>query len=875
MYKIFIRIFLCFIFSMSSVAFAQSSDCQLQIYHLKNGQTVLIKENHSNPIATVDTWVKTGSLNENDKNNGVSHFLEHLMFKGSKNYPTGEFSKIIESKGGQFNAATSKDFTHFYVTIPSKDLETAIKLHADMMINAEVPEKELKEERKVVIEEIRRSEDNPSGILFDNLMTLVFKTHPYRRTILGPKENIENISRNAILDYYHKFYAPSNMTTIVIGDIEPKKVLCLLEENFKTANSKNIPLPAYLHEKPLSEARIKIKKGNYNFGYLDMGFKGVTIKDKKDNFALDLASSILGGGESSRLYQELKEKQNIVSSIGAGNYSMRDDSIFLVSADFEPAKYEKVKTEIEKQLKKLAETKVTQEELNRAKTQAERAFVYGNESIDEIAGTVGYAMTLDGSPDLYTNYLKYIKNITAEDIQKAVKKYVKPSNMALSVILPEKIKKASDDTKNQEIKVNSVSQNKECYKDTTKSVLNNGMTLITNKNTSNDIISLSIYIKGGKLADFPAGISGLLTDTLMKGTKTKNALEIAKSIEDMGIIIAPSLNSDYFQIQLKSTKNDFDKAFEILTDIMNNPVFPTEYVEKGKKDILQDIVKSRDRPLSRASEKFSIAMYPNHPYGHTGEVLEKSVPNLNRSQLTELHKKLFIPQNMVVSVSGNVNPDEIAQKFSQSFPAVQGEKFCYKIPQKQEKLTNNKTVFQNDKTSAAWILMGWPVEGLTSIKDSKDYEVLKVIDSILSGGMSSRLHITFREKQGLAYAVGSDYSSKMDKSFLALYIGTEPKNIELVKSKFLEEMTKLKTEKVCEDELNDAKQKIIGGYLMGQETNQQKASLLGWFEIVDKGYKYTYNFPEKINSVTAEDVMEIANKYFNSPYVLSIVAPKN
>jgi len=872
MYKNLIRLFVCLVFSISTVCFAQ--DNPLQVYHLKTGHTVVIKEIHANPIVTVDTWVKTGSLNENPKNNGVSHFLEHLMFKGTKNYKTGEIDKILESKGGRFNAATSKDFTHFYITIPSKDTETAIKLNADMLLNATFPEVELNKERKVVQEEIRRSEDSPDSKLFDNLISMIFKTHPYKYTTLGPASNIENIPRKDIIAYYHHYYVPSNMTTIVVGDVDPQKTLCMLEENYKSEVANKVVLPKFNREATSLKPQTKIVKDKVNFGYLFMGFKGVPINNIKESYALDMAASILGGGKSSRLYQDLKEKQNLVSSIDAGHYSLRDDSIFYVSADFIPSKYKQVKDAVQNEFKKLGETKVTDEELNRAKTQEERAFVYENESIEEIASSIGYTMTLEGSIDSYNNHLKYVNAVTADDIQKAVKKYIKPSNMALSILLPQdnsKAKKTGFAAPIGLINVNSVSQSQEAGKTATKTVLNTGMVLITNPNTSNDIISLSVFVKGGKLLDSPAGITNLLTKTLLQGTTNRSAYEITKAVENLGIEISPVLDSDCFEIRLKSTKSDFDKAFEILADVVNNPAFYPEYVEKGKKDILQDITKSRDRPMSKVSEGFNRAMYPNHPYGNIGAVLEKSIPSLTREQLIDFHKKIFIPKNMVVAVSGNINKKEVIQKFTEAFPCTCGEKIEFKPSPELKKFPSDKIVFQKDETSAAWMLIGWPVEGINNIKD---YASLQVIDSILGGGMSSRLYKTFREKQGLCYSVGSSYASKMDGSFFAMYIGTEPKNIELVKSKFLQEMTRLKTELVSQDELNAAKQKLIGNFLLSQETNQEKAHYLGYFETIDKGYGFTYDFPDLINSVTSEDVMSASNKYFNSPYVLSTVAPE-
>jgi len=897
-FKNLIGILVCLVFSVSSVCFAQESPPQ--IYHLKTGHTVVIKEIHSNPIVTVDTWINTGSLNENPQNNGVSHFLEHLMFKGTKNYKTGEIDKILESKGGRFNAATSKDFTHFYITIPSKDTETAIKLNADMLLNATFPDAELNKERKVVQEEIRRSEDSPDSKLFDNLISMIFKTHPYRYTTLGPASNIEKMPRKKILEYYRYYYAPSNMTTVVVGDVDTKKTLCMLEENYKAEVANKIVLPKFKREISSLKPQIKIARDKVNFGYLFMGFKGVTINDIKESYALNIAASILGDGKSSRLYQTLKEKLNLVSSIDAGHYTLRDDSILYISADFSPSKYNQVKDIIQNELKKLGETKISDEELNRAKTRTERAFVYENESIEEIAGSIGYVMALEGSIDSYNNHLKYVNAVTADDIQKVAQKYIKPSAMALSVLLPPESKSnnlngkitggAAKQFKEQNlcpcknakfvpkrvasniIKPCAVSVEPKTIKNgAQKTVLKTGMVLITNPNASNDIISLSVFVKGGKLLDSPAGITNLLIKTLLQGTTTRSAYEITKDVESLGIIISPVLDSDCFEIRLKSTRADFDKAFEILADVINNPAFSPEYVEKGKKDIVQDIIKSRDKPMSKVSEGFNRAMYPNHPYGNIGEVLEKSVSSLSREQLIDFHKKIFIPKNMVVAVSGNINQKEIVQKFSEAFPSTLGEKLSLKFSPELKKFPSDKIIFQKDETAAAWMLIGWPVEGINNIKD---YAALQVVDSLLGGGMSSRLYKTFREKQGLCYSVGSSYSSKMDGSFFAMYIGTGPKNIELVKSKFLQEMTRLKTEIVSKDELNDAKQKLIGNFLLSQETNQEKAHYLGYFETIDKGCGFTYDFPDLINSVTSEAVMSASNKYFNSPYALSIVAPE-
>jgi len=847
------------IISVGSSCYAAQFTDNINVFHLKNGHTVIIKEIHANPIVTIDTWVKTGSVNEDKNNNGVSHFLEHLLFKGTKKYKVGEIDKIIESGGGHFNAATSKDFTHFYITMPSRDFDTALDLHSDMLLNAQIPEPELNRERKVVQEEIRRAEDNPARIQSDNITKLLFKSHPYRYDTLGTPEIIGSIPRSEILKYYHKWYVPSNMITVIVGDINTNKALNLVKEKFISSATKPMQLQ-YAREPEIKKPAEIVEKGNYNIGYLDVAFKGVPIKDQKTNNALDIAAVVLGGGRSSRLYQDIKEKLNIVTSIDAGNESMRDDSVFVIDANLDPKNYAIVKTAVMKEVEKLKQG-ITQEELKRAKTQLQRQFLYSSESTENIANSIGYVMTTSGNIDYYTKYIENLNKITANDVKQAVNTYLSPNAAVTAVLLPEN-STASAAPKHQET-----------YKNVTKSVLDNGVVLISEKNTSNDIISMSLIVKGGDLLDPKPGISDLIAGTLLKGTKNRSALQLSKELENSGIIIAPSSNPDYFEIQIKSTAQDFDKALELLADIVNAPLFKQEDIDNVRTDELEGIQASRDNPLPLALEKFYKEMFPNHPYGYVGEVLEKSLPSITRDEMVNFYKDYFIPQNMIMAVSGNINNKDLSDKINAYFPQKQGKIVdinCLKnqfIP-----LNQNKSAITPKNIAAAWMVMGWPVPGITS---GKDYASLKIIDSLLGSGLSSRLFVNLREKQGLAYQISSAYPSRLDTSVFMLYLGTNPVNLKTAINGFNNEINKIKCEGISAKELNEQKQEIIGHFLLSQETNQNKAHYLAWFESIGKGYKFNYNFPDLIDSVTIDDVKQTANKYFSCPYVMSIVAPQS
>ena len=793
--KRFFRLFLvCILVFNTLLAFGSECD-NLKVFTLEDGHKVIIKENHSNPIVIVDTWINTGSINENDKNNGVAHFLEHLFFKGTTNHKRGEFEKILDSKGGLFNAATSDDYTQYYIKIPSKDFETAMDLHSDMLLNIAIPPCELETERKVVIEEIKRSKDNPKSILYKNFNSLIYNVHPYKREVIGTEEIISKISRQEILDFYNEWYQPSNMTTIIVGDVDTQKALALVKKEFNPKKSKKTVEKFYPKEPFLTHPETKIHKGDYNSGYLILGFKTDALKNKKDAYALDLASTILGTGESSRLYQDIKEKKQLATSIGAGNSSSKDDGMFYVSATFEPKNYEKLKTEIISELQEMKTTPVSEVELEKAKNMLEREYIYLNESIESVADVIGYSMTIGKDISYYSDYIKDIEKITPQEIQNSINKYVDFNKMAISVVLPENCKQAANnviakhsEVKKAEILVN-VKKGTKLQKDVTEKItLKNGIDLILNKNVNNDVIALNIFIKGGSFTEKTPGVAALVADVITKGTKNRSYFDLSQELENSGIVLEADSNDDYFSFYLKSTKQDFNKGFEILKDVMENPEFNNKYVEQSKEEALLSIKRSRDEYKNVAFEEFYTEILNGHPYGTTNKILEKTIPTITQKDLIEHYNKYFTPKNMVVSVSGNFDKQDIINKFSQikskENPVIVKTK---NLHVKLFPIKKNKTIIKEQETSTSWYIIGWQTDGY---RNQKDFLTLKLISSILGGGMSSRLFVNLRENKGLAYEVSSSYSANLDNGVFFMYIGTKPQNLKIVQKDFFTEIEK-------------------------------------------------------------------------------------
>lgn len=837
-----------------------------QMYKLNNGQTVVIQEVKNNPIVTIDTWIKTGSIDEDDSNNGVAHFLEHLFFKGTTNLDPGEFDRILETKGAITNAATSKDFTHYYVTIPSKDFDLAMQLHADMMLHPLIPRNEMEKERKVVLEEISKDLNAPTRIMQENLNSMLYTNHPYKRKVIGKSEIIETITRDQVLNFYNAHYSPSNMVTIVIGDVDSAHALERVKEVFN-ADYKKQTKNIYLKELPLTKQKKKVEYLDTESGYMVIGFRGVPI-DEKDSYALDVLATILGDGRSSVLNQVLKEKKRIVSSVDAGNSTFRDDGIFYVMADFEPAKCQVVQKTIFDEINKIQKNGVTDEQLTLAKNIIERNTYYSRESITNIATEIGYTVALTNDIKFYDNYLCNIKSVTKDDVKRVAEKYLGINKSAVSIILPKDAKEipVSDITKPSG-SAEFISENSE----TQKYKLSNGATLLYTPNTVNDIIAISIDAKGGQLIEKKAGTSKLTASAMMKGTKNYSSLELSQVLEDNGIKISPSTRADAFSISVLTTKDEYDKTLELLNEVVNNATFDDFEIEKVKSDKLSAIKRSKDIPLQRAVEEYRDLIYQNTPYSISSKVLEKNIPNITRDDIVEYYNNVFNPENLVISINGNIDKDKTIKELNNIFNKT-GDCSSFNYTDYDSRIspiTSPRTTVQNmPTTETAWILLGWQTNG---VLNQKDYAALQVIDSILGSGMSSRMFKDLREQEGLAYQLGSGYSPNVLRGSFMLYIGTNPATLEKAKKGLFEEITRLKTEYVGDKELQDAKDKLIGNYIISLETNLDKASNTGWYEASTRGYEFKDNYQELINSVTDSDIIEVANKYFTDNYILSIV----
>lgn len=425
----------------------------VDVITFENGHRLVLAHKKSTMV-NISTWVATGSINENDHNNGVSHFLEHLMFKGTHKFKAGEFDRTLERKGGIINAATWKDYTFYYVTIPVEHFDLAFDMHADMMIDPVIPDDEIgspfdingeepkdKRERCVVIEEIRMGQDRNWRKVYNVMNDMMYEKHPYKRDVIGTKEIISQISREEIMRYYKTFYTPNNMTTVIVGDIDLDYAIKKVQEQFKFQNftdfEKLTPDTAKIETRVKNPAVVE-KTAHINTGYMMYGFLADRPKNLKETIALDLLTTILGDGKSSRLNTDLIEniEEPYVYEADACHYQFKDGDNFIIDVNFNADKKDTVMNDINNELDRLQQ--ITQDELNKAKKFAQTNFAQEAETVSSIGEFIGQFMVVFDDLTLADKYLSILDEIDCKYLEDIAKKYLSKEYAAISILMPEK-----------------------------------------------------------------------------------------------------------------------------------------------------------------------------------------------------------------------------------------------------------------------------------------------------------------------------------------------------------------------------------------------------------------------------------------------------
>ncbi len=413
----------------------------------ENGLTLLVKENHAAPLVTADIWVHCGSANEPLHLTGVSHFLEHMIFKGSQRLAVGEFDRRIENFGGYLNAGTAQDFTHYFFTLPSRHFDAAFDDLADVVTQAVLDPAEFEKERAVILEEIRRKQDSPMGFLYETVFEQTFAEGPYKHPVLGYPETIQIMSRDQMHKYHAAHYRPENLTVVVVGDIATTQVLDSVSKSLgslqgDTATPTVEPQPPSQYQWGLRKEYPK----DVREAYLAISFPvpGLSQRDERETAAIDLAFTILGGSRASRLWQSIRERQRLVSSISLTDITLRGDSLFVAFATLEPRNLEPAIEAVYREIEAFTEKGPTRRELDRARKTLANHFLFQNETNAGQASTAGYFHTLTGDITFAERYLKALREVSRAEVQEAARQYLDRARSNAFVVVPNSLAAPGD-----------------------------------------------------------------------------------------------------------------------------------------------------------------------------------------------------------------------------------------------------------------------------------------------------------------------------------------------------------------------------------------------------------------------------------------------
>jgi zinc protease len=428
---------------LAGLAFTAAADTHTHEFRLDNGMKLVVKEDRRAPVVVSQIWYRVGSMDEVSGTTGVAHVLEHMMFKGTPKVPAGEFSKIIAAAGGRENAFTSRDYTAYFQQLQKSRLPLALELEADRMVNLLISPDEFAKEIKVVMEERRmRTEDNPQALVYENTMAAAYMAHPYHHPIIGWMNDLENMTADDVRDWYRRWYAPNNATLVVVGDVDPQAVFELARQYFGGLEPRALPQPKPRREPDQTGWRRVEVKAPAKLPYLLMTYRADVLRDPErdwEPYALEVLSGVLDGNASARLNRVLVREEQVANSVGVGyDVISRGPGMFIVEGTPREGKtVAELEAATRRQIEKIKQEGVTEEELQRVKAQVVANDVYQRDSMFYQAMLIG-ELEVNGLP--YTTLetrLKKLREVTAQQVQEVARKYLVDDRLTVGILNPQ------------------------------------------------------------------------------------------------------------------------------------------------------------------------------------------------------------------------------------------------------------------------------------------------------------------------------------------------------------------------------------------------------------------------------------------------------
>jgi zinc protease len=866
---------------------------------LDNGLTVLIKEVNTAPVVTVQVWYRVGSRNETAGINGIAHQLEHLMFKGTQARPI-QFGRFFSALGAESNAFTSYDQTAYFGTVERDKLKAMLVLESDRMLNAVIDANALASEKKVVISELQGYENSPSYRLGRAVMRAALPTSPYGLPVGGTKADVQSFTVDQVRSYYQKYYRPDNATLVIVGNFKTAEALALVRETFgpvaKPAAPLSTSIPKALPASPgaVMQTPIVLKEPG-SAALLNAVYPLPNIAHP-DAPALQVMDYVLTGGRSSRMYQNLIES-GLASAANGYAANLMGGGWYDISVTAAPGKaMADIDRAVQNTVAQLRDQPISTEELERAKTQLRASLIQRNRDIVSQAQQLGDDQTSTGDYQFSDRFLAAMTQVTAADIQRVARAYLTPARRTVGFFEPTQVSAkpgAAAETfarTGENFSPGAPVDPAELAKYLPplpaasprssqalpeKLTLANGLTLLLLPDRSSPTVTLSGYIQAGTVFDQAqtAGLASLVSSNLMNGTQKRDALALAKVLENRGARLGFSTNREGTMISGVALSQDLPILTNVLADVLQQATFPSDELELSRQRSLSALKQSLDNPSSLGRRVFQQTIYPeNHPF-HTFPTAA-SLQKITQADVVAFYRQHYRPDTTTLALVGDFDPAQVRTLMNQDLGGWQavGEMATVLFPPVGLPPTKQRLnpVLPGKTQSVTYL-------GYSGIdrRDPRFYAVL-VLNQILGGDtLSSRLGTEIRDRQGLTYGIYSAFQAGIHAGPFVISMQTDPKDVDRAIASTLKLLQQIRDKGVSTSEVTTAVRSLTSSYPVSLADPDSLASTLLMNQVYGLNSEEIRQFSSKLAAITLGQVNSAIQELLHPDQVIIVTAGPN
>lgn len=861
---------------------------------LPNGLKVLSKEIHGAPTVTVWVWYRVGSRNERSGMTGLSHLVEHMMFKGTASLKPGEIDRLVQMAGGRHNAFTSFDHTAYHITLPSDHLETALRIEADRMLNASLDPQEVVRESGVVLSELQGRQNDPEELLEDEVRSSAFRVHPYRWPIIGWKPDVQGLTQQSVHDYYRTYYQPSNAVLVIVGDFQTDAALALVRKYFGTLPA-GPPPPAAIPQEPpqKGERRVLLKEAGTTAHF--QALYHVPPANHPDSYPLAVLDAILTEGRSSRLYRALVETDLAASE--SSYLSLRVDAgwiTFYITAR-DGVDHAMIERAFDEAIQRLQSQAITDFELQKAINQVRAGLTFSQGSLNGLARMIGTLEMTVGHREI-ESYLDRIRQVTAADVQRVARQYLSLDNRTVGWFVPQGARpgqSASPPTSRDAVhrspeppqlpgtEAGAASSAPAAAPGATTSsggrvvrtVLPNGLTLIAAENRVAPSVAIKGYVLASPVQD-PPGKSGLSTLTaalLSRGTRTYSASAMDELLDFLGASLTIQAEQETVGITGQMLVEHFDKVLDLLADCLRNSTFLPAELTKALGQLKTTLIREAEEPRERAQRELFASLFPpGYPLHRNPKGQVADLDSIGQADVIQFHERFYRPDRTVLVIVGDLAPDRVLAAMERAFGGWTAPPASPPPPRPAMPVVTaslRRTVSLPGKSEAI-VMMGG--NGIT--RHNPDYYPAFLANRVLGGNaLTTRLMRVLREREGMTYGVYSYFYPVLGERPWVLTLQTSPSAVDRAIASALAEVRRLCDGGVTAEELEEAKVSAIGSLALSMQDQVGQAFVLRDTELFDLGLDFPQRFVEAIRAGTADQVRAAAKKYIHPDRLIQIV----